>query len=253
VTMIGPLVVEGTRLRPSDSRVALAFDATGKLFVATRLGRSGEEIVTDHCRKLAAGLGYAGYEAAPVTTLDSAYNGLGAGVTRVLTSKNPSGAEIIAYASYGRRTTAKATLRVETTNPEAFVCISTYEEVLELQIPPATARFAGVALTGYRPILTLVVEGAVPPVTKPTLHVFASSGSSVAPAFNGTAGGYQFSKLYSAAEWNALRLPAYVSAWDADTAAPPVLLEVNLAGRTVTRVVPLRGADVYPTLAPWAP
>ena len=59
----------------------------------------------------------------------------------MLTSKNASGKEIVAYASYGRRTSAKATLRIETTNPDAFVCISTYEEVLELastRPPPAS-------------------------------------------------------------------------------------------------------------------
>jgi hypothetical protein len=251
-TMVGTLLVDGTRLRPGDARVGLSFDASGKLFIATHLGRSAEEIVTDHCRKMAAGLGLAGFEAAPVTSLAIPYDGIGAGLTRVLTSANSSGKEIIAYASYGRRTSAKATLRIETTNPDAFVCVSAYEEVIELAVSPATARFEAIALTGYRPILTLVVDGVVPPVTRPTLHVFVASGT-VAPAFNGASGGYQFSKVYSATEWNALRLPSHVTAWDSDAAAPSALLEVDLATRTASRVLAFPGVDLFPTIAPWAP
>jgi hypothetical protein len=252
-TMLGPLAMAGAGLRPSDNRVGVAFDTGGKLFVATRLGRTAEAIVTEHCRKLAAGLGYPGYEAAPVTTLEVAYNGLGAGVTRVLASKNASGKEVIGYASYGRRTIAKGTLRIETTNPEALVCLSTYEEVLELVIPPATARFTAVVLAGTRPALTLVVEGSVAPVPRPTLHVYGGSGSSIAPAFNGASGGYQFSKLYTSNEWTALRLPSYASAWDSDQAAPSVLVEVDPGTRAVMRTLSFPGVELYPTIAPWAP
>jgi hypothetical protein len=255
-TTLGPLTIEptnGTRLRPVDGRLAIAFDAGGKLFLATHLGRSGEDILAEHCRKLAAGLGYEGYEQAPLTTAEINYNGIGAGLTRVLGSKNPSGKEIIAYASYGRRTNPKAILRIEPANAEAFVCVSTYEEVLELQIPMATARFAAIALAGSRPTLTLAVEGTVPPVTRPTLHVYSSTSGSVAPAFNGGAGGYQFSKVYTAAEWSALRLPSYASVFDSDDGAPSVLLEVNLATRAVTRIKSWKDVELLPSIAAWAP
>jgi hypothetical protein len=253
VTSLGALSDDGTgRLRPGDNRVGMAFDTTGKLFVATRLGRAPGEIVAEHCRKMAAGLGYTGYEAAPITSVEINYNGIGAGATRILNSRNPQGKEIVAYASYGRRTSAKAMLRVETANPDAFVCVSSYEEVLELVISPATARFTAIALTGYRPILTLVVEGSVPPVTRPTLHVHSPTGS-VATAFNGAAGGYQFSKMYSTTEWSTLRLPTHVVAWDADPSAPSVLLEIDVDTRTIKRVLSFTGIDLYPTLAPWAP
>jgi hypothetical protein len=252
VTMLGALPVEATRLRPADNRLGLAFDVTGKLFIATHLGRTPEDVVAEHCRKVAAGVGLVGYEAAPLTSIAIAYDGIGAGLTKTLTSRNASGKEIVAYASYGRRTAAKATMRIETTNPEAFVCASTYEEVIELSVSPATARFAGIGITGYRPILTLVVDGVVPPVTRPTLHVFTVSGT-VAPAFNGASGGYQFSKVYTATEWNGLRLPTYASAWDSDAGAPSVLLEVDLATRTTTRTLYFPAVDLFPTLAPWAP
>jgi len=253
MTTLGSLTVEAARLRPGDNRVGVAFDSTGKLFLATHLGRPPEELVTEHCRKLAAGLGYPGYETAPLTTLEINYNGIGAGLTRTLASQNASGKEIIAYASYGRRTNAKAFLRVQTANPDAFVCVSSYEEVLELQIAPSTARFTAIALTGSRPTLTLAVEGAVPPVTRPTLHVFASTTTYVSTAFDGGAGGYQFSKLYKSTEWTALRLPTYVSAWDTDSAAPSVLLQVDLASRTIARVLSFAGVELYPALATWAP
>ena len=252
VTMLGALAADPTRLRPADARLGLAFDAQGKLFLATRLGRAPEEIVSTHCRTLAAGLGLSGYEAAPLTSVEINYDGIGAGSTRLITSKNPSGKEIVAYASYGRRSIAKAILRIETANPDTFVCLSTYEEVLELQIPPALARWSGIALVGYRPTLTLAVEGAVPPVTAPTLHVRAPSGT-VAPAFNGASGGYQFSRVYSSSEWQALTLPGHVTAWDTDANAPSVLLQIDLATRSAIRVLSFPGVELLPTVAPWAP
>ena len=245
---LGAVPIEATRLRPSDNRVGLAVDTAGELFVTLRLGRTPEEMVIDHCRKLAAGLGYAGYEQAPFTTLEINYNGVGAGATRSLTSANPSGKEVVAYASYGRRTNAKATMRIDTTNPESFVCLSSYEEVLELLVPAETARFTAVSLSGYRPILTLVVEGAVRDVTKPTLHVHVQSGS-VAPAFTA----YSFVKVYSSAEWTPLKLPIYASAWDTDQEAPAILMQLDRVTYAPLRQMSFPGIEIYPTLAPWSP
>ena len=59
--------------------------------------------------------------------------------------------------------------------------------------------------------------------------------------------------MYSSAEWNALRLPAYVTAWDSDAAAPSVLMEVDLATRTVIRVMSFPGVELFPSIATWAP
>jgi hypothetical protein len=247
-SMLGPITLEAERLRPSDPRVSIAFDVKGKLFMATRLGRTPADVVKDHCRKLAAGLGYPGYETAPFTTLDISQTGIGAGMTRVLGSKQASGPEIVAYASSGTRLAAKAMLRVETTNPEAFVCLSSYEETLELQIPGATARFTAIALSGYRPMLGLVVEGALPPVTKPTLHVHVASGT-VPSAFMA----YAFSKVYTATDWSRLTLPVYATAWGSDQNAPIVLLELDLATRTVKRQLTFPQVELFANIAPWAP
>jgi hypothetical protein len=252
VTPIGPLVDDGTGLRPADTRVGLSFDADGRLFLVTHLGRSAEAVVTDHCRKTAAGLGYTGYDDAPITSLVVTYDGIGAGQTRVLTARGGSGKEILAYASYGHRAAGKATVQVQSANPDAFVCLSTYEEVLELQLAPATARYTAIAVAGYRPTLTLVVDGPVPAVTRPTLHVCAPNGT-VAPAFNGANGGQPFSRVYSASQWSALRLPSYAGAWDSDTGAASVLIEVDLATRMRKRVVSFPGVELFPTLAPWSP
>jgi hypothetical protein len=205
-------------------------------------------VVIDHCRKTAAGLGYTGYEAAPFTTLAISQTGIGAGVTRVLTSKQTAGPEMIAYASSGVRLAAKAMVRVETTNPDAFVCLSTYEETLELQIPGATARFAAIALSGYRPTLSLVVEGSFPAVTKPVLHVHQVSGS---PPLVFSA--YAFSKVYSATDWSKLTLPVYASAWTTDLAAPVVLIELDLTTRTMKRQLTFPQVELFPNIAPWTP
>jgi hypothetical protein len=250
VTTLGPISVPGTGLRPTDSRVGLAFDADGKLFLATRLGRSGEEILAEHCRKLAAGLGYSGYEGAPVTSAEINQTGIGAGMTRVLASKNASGKEIVAYSSYGSRLVAKANLRIETSNPETFVCISTYEEQIELQVPAATAKWRAIVVSGYQPYLTLTVEGTVPPVTQPTLHVFkASSSGSIEAEFSA----WEFSRVYTSTQWNSLRLPTYVSPWESDGSAPAVLMEIDLGTRTATRVLPFPTLELYPTIDTWSP
>jgi hypothetical protein len=245
---LGPLTMETNRLRPQDSRMSVAVDGTGKAFLATRIGRLPDEVVIDHCRKVAAGLGYTGYEMAPFTTLEIAQTGIGPNMTRVLSSKLSAGPEILAYASYGQRLAAKAMMRIETTNPEAFVCLSTYEETLELQIPGATARFAAIALSGYRPSLNLVVEGSFPPVTRPTLHVHQASGT-VPSVFTA----YSFSKVYSASDWSKLTLPVYASAWTSDTAAPVVLIELDLATRTVKRQLTFAQVELFPNIAPWSP
>jgi hypothetical protein len=245
---MGAVAIDATHLRPSDNRVGLAMDTAGKLFLALRLGRTPEEVLTDHCRKLAAGLGYAGYEQAPFTLLEINYNGVGAGLTRSFTSHGTSGKEIIAYASYGKRSVAKAAFRIETNNPEALVCLSSYEEVIELLVPAETARFAAVVMAGQRPTLTLVVEGAVRDVTKPTLHVHAPSGS-VASAFSA----YSFVKVYSSAEWSPLKLPVYASAWDSDPTAPTVLMELDPVTLVPLRQMSFPGIELYPTIAPWSP
>jgi hypothetical protein len=247
-TMLGPLTMEANRLRPQDTRMSVAVDGTGKAFLATRIGRLPDEVVIDHCRKLAAGLGYAGYEAAPFTTMEILQTGIGPGTTRVLTSRHSAGPEILAYASSGQRLAAKAMVRIETTNPEAFVCLSTYEETLELQIPGATARFAAIALSGYRPSLNLVVEGSFPAVTKPILHVHQSSGT---PPSVFTA--YSFSKVYSASDWSKLTLPVYASAWTSDLAAPVVLIELDLATRTMKRQLSFPQVELFPNIAAWTP
>ncbi len=247
-TMLGPLTMEANRLRPQDTRMSVAVDAGGKAFLATRIGRLPDEVVIDHCRKMAAGLGYTGYEAAPFSTLEISQTGIGAGMTRVLTSKQAAGPEIIAYASSGVRLAAKAMVRIETTNPDAFVCLSSYEETLELQIPGATARFAAIALSGYRPTLSLVVEGSFPAVTKPVLHVHQASGT---PPSVFTA--YAFSKVYTTTDWSKLTLPVYASAWTTDLAAPVVLIELDLTTRTMKRQLTFPQIELFPNIAPWTP
>jgi hypothetical protein len=247
-TMLGAVTAEPERLRPADNRVSLAFDRAGQLFLATRLGRTPTDVVLDHCRKVAAGLGYLGYETAPFTTTEINQMGIGAGMTRVLTSKNPSGKEIVAYVSSGQRGIAKAFARVQTTNPETFVCLSTVEEVLELQIPAAQTRFAGIALTSGQPYVTMAVEGAVENVAGTTVHLYVASGSAVAAC-----AAYSFCKVYSSSEWSQRRLPTNASVWSGDPGAPVVLLEIDPATRAIKRNLSFAGVELYPSIAPWAP
>jgi hypothetical protein len=174
--------------------------------------------------------------------------GIGAGMTRVLASKNASGKEIVAYVSSGVRAAAKAFVRVQTTNPEAFVCLSTVEEVLELQIPAAQARFAGIGFTAAQPYVTMAVEGAVENVAGTTVHLYVGSGSAVSAC-----AAYSFCKVYSSSEWSQRRLPTNASVWNGDAGAPVVLLEIDPASRAIKRTLSFPGVELYPVIAPWAP
>ncbi len=249
-TSQGTVMFQGMRLRPADSNSALAIEPrSGRPFLVARVGRTPEEILTDYCVKLATGLGLAGYENAPLTTIEYPRNGIGPGITKALSSQGTSGREIIAYASSGVRA-AKAFLRVETANPDAFVCLSTSAETLELVVA-AAARFAGIGLSGVQPTLSLVVESGFPAQTKATLHVYTSSSSAI---IDSSVRAYApFSRVYTAAEWNERRLPTAVTVWDTDTAAPVRLVEVDPATWGAARTSSFAGVDLLPLLAPWAP
>jgi hypothetical protein len=246
-TMLGAVPFEATRLRPGDTRLALAIEPrSGHPFVVARVGRTPEEILTDHCHALAVGLGLAGYDTAPLTAVEFPYAGIGAGGSKTIGSTRSSGPEILAYASYGRAGVARATLQIATSNPDAFVCLSTYEEVLGLQIA-ATARFAGVVMSGYRPSLTLAVDSGFPATTKPLLHVYAATTTGLDPSVRA----YAVSRVYTQQEWNERRLPVYASVWDSDPMAPVRLLELDPTTWAPLRMITFPGVELLPMLAPW--
>ena len=170
-------------------------------------------------------------------------------MTRVLTSKQSAGPEILAYASSGAAPGGQGDDAHRDHQPRGLhLPVAATRRRWSCRSPAATARFAAIALSGYRPSLNLVVEGSFPAVTKPTLHVHQASGT---PPAVFTA--YSFSKVYTATDWSKLTLPVYASAWTTDIAAPVVLIEIDLATRTIKRQLTFPQVELFPAIAPWAP
>lgn len=249
-TPMGTVTYDDAPLPAPLGRIGLAIEpGTNKIFVTAAIGRTPQALFTDHCQRVGKGVGLRGYEQAPFTTFDVVQTGVGAGMTKSLKNTNATGKEIVAYASYGVRTAAQATLRFDVTNPETFVCVMTYEENLKLFIP-AAAKFAGIVVTGYRPFLALEVETGFPGVAMPLLHVYGTSSASI----DSTVRAYAVSRVYTQQEWETTkRLPAYTSLWGTDTTAPVQLFELDRATLKPKQILTFEDVTLQTPLAPWAP
>ncbi len=145
-TELGSVVELGSL--SSEALGGIAALGNGDLVITARQSMTNEEAVVAMCRDSADRLGLDGYAGAPASaTVDGTGD-----VT--LTSKATSGKEIVAYRSYS--SSAPTTLTLDVDNPEAFLCIVTYEEDLNLSVP-AGARWAGGLIYDYRGSVTATV------------------------------------------------------------------------------------------------
>jgi len=249
-TKLGSMVYPETPLAPSNTKAELAFEpVSGAPYMIAGVGRTATALLTAHCQAMAQGLGLTAHVTLPLASARTAYNGTGAGGTVVLTSVATAGPEIIAYASYGSRSAAKATIQIATTNPATFVCMMTFEENLKLLIP-ATAKFVAIGFGGTRPTLSLEVESGFPAQTRPTLHVYSGTSGSL----DSSVRAYAVSQVYDQSQWVTVKkLPVYTSLWDSDSAAPMRLMELDLVGLTAKRFIDLEGVTLEPMIAPWVP
>ncbi|MDX2023407.1 MAG: hypothetical protein SF187_24440 [Deltaproteobacteria bacterium] len=249
-TKLGPVVYPDMPLAPANNKAEVAFEpVSGAPYMIAGVGRTATALLTTHCQAMAQGLGFAAYATLPLASARTAYNGTGAGGTTVINSVAATGPEIVAYASYGSRSLAKATIQIATTNPATFVCMMTYEENLKLFIP-ATAKFAAIGFAGTRPTLSLEVEPGFPAQTLPTLHVYSGTSGSL----DSSVRAYAVSQVYDQSQWVTVKkLPVYTSLWDTDSAAPIRLMELDLAGLTPKRFIDFEGVTLEPMIAPWVP
>ncbi|MET0591936.1 MAG: hypothetical protein ABW133_04505, partial [Polyangiaceae bacterium] len=235
-------------LQPTNTKIGMAVDpTTGFVYAATAMGRTPAALFTKHCTQVAAGVGLAGYESAPFTTMEYPATGIGVGLTKVLGSQNGAGKEIVAYASNATAGTTAATIRIETANPDAFVCLMTRDENLKIVLA-ASAKFAGIVFTGNRPRLTMEIEG-VREVTMPMVHLSVSSEVN----FDSTVRAYSINKVYTTTEWNAKKLPLMTSLWTSDSSAPTRLVQIDLATNKPARILSLSGVELSNMLTPWKP
>jgi Laminin EGF domain len=247
-TPMGTITYDPEALPPSNSRIGLAVDSsTGFVYAATAVGRTPTALFTKHCTQVAAGVGLTGYDSAAFSAMEYPAGGIGVGLIKVLGSQNASGKEIIAYASNASAGTTAATIRIDTTNPDAFVCLMTRDENLKIVLG-ASAKFAGIVFTGNRPRLAMEIEG-VREVTMPMVHIAVSSDVN----FDSTVKAYAIDKVYTTAEWNQKKLPLVTSLWSSDTSAPTRLVQLDLATNKPARVLSFPGVELQNLLTSCKP
>ncbi|MGE0327751.1 MAG: hypothetical protein AB7S68_35900 [Polyangiaceae bacterium] len=177
----------------SEALGGIAALASGDLAITARQTMTTDEAALAACREAADRLGFDGYAAAPgsVKTNDQGDSTLSASKT--------SGVEIVAYRSYSRN--APSTLTLNVTNPDAFVCIATYEEDLIISVP-ASASWAGGLVYNYRASVNANVASGFQ-----TTHPLQLLGGSEANLL-GAAGYPQAFRLLSTQEGYDRRLPS---------------------------------------------
>jgi hypothetical protein len=248
VTPMGTVTYDAAALPPSNQRIGIAVDASGSVYAATAVGRTPQALFTKHCTQIAAGIGLAGYDSALISTMEFPSAGIGVGLTKVLGSAATSGKEIVAYASNATSLTTAATLRIESANPEAFVCLMTSNENLKVVIA-ATAKFAGIAFTGTRPRLAMEVEG-VREVTSPQIHIALTQETYL----DASVRAYAINKVYTSAEWGTQKkLPYVTSLWGSDSSAPTRLVHIDLTTNKPARILSFAGIELQNLLTPWKP
>lgn len=144
--------VAGAASIGAEAAGGLAALTSGDLAVLTRQSMTQEEAYVDACGKAAERLGYEGYHGAP-STLDLGENA----PNTILSSNQSSGPELVIYRSYGG--SGDNVVSVQIDNPDAFVCIFSYEENFEIAIDAEAVWVGGVAYTYESTLSTTVPDG----------------------------------------------------------------------------------------------
>lgn len=246
---MGTVTFDPAALPPGNTRIGIAVDpSTGLVYAATSVGRTPQALFTKHCAQVAAGVGLTGYDGATVSAMEYPASGIGVGLTKVLGSQATSGKEVVAYASNASMGATPAVLRIDTANPEAFVCLMTRDENLKVVVA-STAKFAGIVLTGNRPRLAVEIEG-VREVTTPLVHIALQSETYL----DSSVRAYAIDKVYTTAEWGTQKkLPHITSLWGSDSTAPTRLVQIDLATNKPARILAFDGVELQNVLAPWKP
>ncbi|MBX3131292.1 MAG: hypothetical protein KF718_31520 [Polyangiaceae bacterium] len=205
-----------TALGASHSYGGLALLPGGALAVLAAAVLTEEQRRVAGCAYAAHRLGLDGYDTASGKS-DYFYNGPQG--THVLAASG-SGREIVGYESY---TGPGTVLRIASQNPQAFICIRTYEETLTIEIA-SNAKFAGGVIYSYESGFLANVEGGYTP-TSARIVAFGGSQANFSAL---TAHPQVFRSLTSAEVQDRL-----LGGFDlAPAAAPTRLFSFGLAGLT---------------------
>ena len=246
---MGTLTFDPAALPPGNQRIGIASDPnTGSLYATTSVGRTPQVLFTTHCTQVAAGVGLTGYDSSTITAMEYPTGGIGVGLTKVIGSSAASGKETVAYASNAAMGATPAIIRIETVNPDAFICLMTRDENIKIVLA-ATARFAGIVFTGNRPRLAMEIEG-VREVTSPIVHIALVQETYL----DSSVRAYAINKVYTSSEWTTTKkLPHITSLWGSDANAPTRLVELDLTANKPARVLSFAGVELQNMLTPWKP
>jgi hypothetical protein len=221
--------------------IGLATTPAGQLWAIGRRRLTEDERAADACRTAARGLLGEAYAGAPATIVAAPV----AGGMATLSSTLATGPELVVLRAYGDRSAAVATLRVTTANPDAMVCVGTYEGVYRIDIASG-ARFAAVAAESYEPTLSVRVESGYPTPPSPTVHVLVPDPELADPSLAATPA---VVRAYSPEEWSDRRISLYGSS----STAHGVLVRLDPVTGAVLGSAELPGVVPNGALSPFAP
>jgi hypothetical protein len=191
------------------------------------------------CRDAARGILGVDYAGAPATVAMAPPPG---GMV-ALASTRTSGPEVIAVRTYG--TSTLATVRVTATNPDAVVCIGTYQAAWRIDVA-ASARFAAVIAESREPTLSTRIESGYPTPASPTVHVLVRDPSLADPSLTASP---EVVRVYSDEEWSSRRVAVY----GGSVPGVAALFGLDRTTGAVLSTVDVPGFLPEGSLAPFAP
>ncbi len=221
--------------------VGLAVTASGELWALGRHRPTTEELAARGCRTAARGLFGEDYETATVTVVTEPPPGGSVEVS----STRTSGPELVVLRAYGDDAAAEATVRVATSNPDAIVCVGTYEGVYRVEIA-AGARFRAVAAESYRQTLSMAVDSGFSPPASPTVHVRVADPDT---ADSSLFAHPEVVRTYTADEWRSRRVAVY----SPSSTAEGVLARIDTTSGAVVETVAVPDLSPSGDLAPFDP
>jgi hypothetical protein len=195
------------------------------------------------CARLGEGLGYGSYAGAPAARV------AGTPAPVVLRSSRPSGKELVSMYDYGSRTAPAKEIVIAATNPEAGLCVMTYEQRLAIRVEPS-ARFAFLVIIGPAPTTSVSFPAGYPVGPRPVANIVRygdgpdTNKGPPDPSLYAYPG---LLRVYSQAEFEDRRLTLSYS----DETPSYSLVEYDAAYAPI-RTVPLTG-DIGPGLTGWKP
>src|SRR5690606_40887573 len=137
-------------------------------------------------------------------------------------------------------------LRIAVENPDAFICVFTYEEVLEIHIEP-DATWAGGIASSYEASLTASVD---PAWTGGAGRLSVREAAATDGSFAGSPEAF---RLLDSQEYADRAFPSFTGFYDYDEDPRRILLEVDITDGGVVGETEIDPALGFANFTPWRP